>query len=107
MWFVCQIGTRRGNVCWRIKQATSFWACVRFYLTKNIYVYKILPASEYIRRKLNILKKHSENNWEHFFEKLYSLLASGETLLTALTVLQEDKNVSQNFISKALLNLKN
>ena len=107
MWFVCQIETRRGSVCWRIKQATSFQACVRFYLTKHIYVYKIIPASEYIRRKLNVLKKHSEKNWEYFFEKLYSLLASGETLLTALIVLQEDKNVLQSFISKALLNLKN
>ena len=107
MWFICQVENKRGYVRWHVKRASSFYACVRFYLTRGVYIYKIISLSNYMLQKTSSLKKNGTKYWEYFFEKLHSLLASGETLLTALNVLQEDKSISQTFVAKALINLKN
>ena len=107
VWFICQVecGCKSGS--WRIKRASSFYACVRSFLKNHVYIYKIISLSEYLRQKVDFWRRETEDNWGYFFEKLHSLLASGETLLTALTVLQEDKAMPQRFISKAITNLKN
>lgn len=107
MWFICQVDCRHKVASWRIKSASSLFSCVKFYLKKHIYVYQIIPLSEYFVQKISFLKKVERKYWNHFFDKLHSLLMNGETLLTALTVLQEDRNSPQRFVEKALLNLKN
>lgn len=107
MWFICQIECDHKLTSWRIKRTSSFYACVRSFLKNHVYIYKIISLSEYFRQKVDFWRRKTEDNWGYFFEKLHSLLASGETLLTALTVLQEDKAMPQRFISKAITNLKN
>lgn len=107
MWFICQVDGKHKFASWRIKRASSFFSCVKSYLKKHIYIYQIIPLSEYVIQKINFFKKVEKKDWEHFFDKLYSLLRNGETLLTALRVLKEDKNSPQQFIEKALVNLRN
>ena len=107
MWFVCQVDCNHKLTNWRIKRASSFYACVRSFLKNHIYIYKIISLSEYLKQKLDFWRRKPEANWGYFFEKLHSLLVSGETLLTALKLLQEDKTMPQRFISKAITNLKN
>lgn len=107
MWFICQVDYGHKVASWRIKKASSFFACVKSYLKKHVYIYQIIPLSEYVVQKVSFFKKNGKNYWEYFFDKLYSLLRNGETLLTALTVLKEDKNSPQRFIEKSLVNLKN
>ena len=107
MWFICQVECGCKNVGWRIKRASSFFSCAKSYLKKHIYIYQIIPLSEYVVQKVSFLKKTEKNYWGYFFDKLHALLSNGETLLTALTVLQEDENGPQQFTEKALANLKN